>query len=327
MFGTYIDVAVAADTGIVPACPANNPNCTDPYSPDNYGTCEFVSLINNVITFFIGMASVFAMIVFVYAGYLMVLSQGNAGQVSKAKGMFTNVLIGYVIMLSAFLIVNTIMSMLVGSSSSLLNWGQIECSYSFEAGKPTSVVINLKATTTNGYDLSDAVVVDRYSTTIGGGTGPGNGTCSPISNAASACYPSRLSCFGSYATQASMICNVESRGNPTAVSGTDLCKDGASFSGGLFQVNVLAHYDKLEGCSNNFFTKVGDGVQGDCIDQRNGYCAVRNCSITNGSVYEACMRSTFDVEQNVQIACDLFAASGNDFGPWAYSANKCGLPN
>ena len=319
------EIVSAEEIGIVPACPANDPNCSDPYSPDNYGSCEFVSLINNVVRFLIGIASVFATIIFVYAGYLLVVSQGNPSNIEKAKGHFLNVLIGYIILLAAFLIVNTILSMMVGSTSSLLNWNQIQCSYANQVGTPSRVIVSLEDSSVVSFDLADSVV-DRYSGTVSGGSpGSGNGTCAAITDTGNECYPGNLSCFGSFASQASMVCNVESRGGAGAVSGTDLCIGGKPFSGGLFQINILAHYSKLPGCSNDFFTKVGSGVQGDCLVEREGYCAVRNCEITNEPVYNACMQATFDPSINKQIACDLFQASGYDFGPWKYTAQKCGL--
>ncbi len=328
------DYAVVVPEGLVPACPVGEPNCADPYSADNYGPCELVALVNNVVSFLIGIASVLAVITFVYAGYIMVLSQGNPSQIGKAKELFVNVLIGYVILLTAFLVVNTILSMMVGSTSSLLNWNQIECSYAYRAGVPTTEMEALGQETVSAMNFEGSVVVNRYEGTStggvdygqGGSAGSTGGSCSVITNPQNYCYPGNLGCFGSRAEDASKICNIESAGgNARAVSGTDLCEDGASFSGGLFQINILAHYDKLPGCSNNFFMKNGDGTQGTCLDERNGYCAVRDCRITDPAVYDACMNATFNPDLNIDIACQLFDNRGGTFGDWAYSANKCGI--
>lgn len=327
---------VVAQSGLVPACPVGEAGCSDAYHPDNYGACELVALVNNVIRFFIGLIAVVGSIIMAYAGYLLVTSRGNVSQMERAKEMFTNILIGVILMLSAFLVVNTIMSILVGSDSSLMNWNSIECGYARQAGTATTDLPTINSDHENNVYLETGWVAGgaQYLDSIGAGgsTGStgGGGTCSVITNPANPCAVSNLGCFGSRASDASQICNLESAGGQTkAVSGTDLCKGGESFSGGLFQINILAHYSKLPGCNSNFFTKVGSGTQGDCLQYKgptgNQYCAIRNCTITNRSVYQACMNATFDPARNISIACSLFKNRGGNFKDWAYSAKKCGI--
>lgn len=75
--------------------------------------CDFddlMALINNVIRFLLFfLATPIAAIAFAYAGFLYLFDGGNTQQVSKAKKIMRNVLIGYVVALAAFLIVRTIM--------------------------------------------------------------------------------------------------------------------------------------------------------------------------------------------------------------------------
>lgn len=304
--------------GIVPAG-------LDNYSPDGYGSCEFVELVNNVLQFLIGLSALLAVIVFIYAGYLMVSSRGDVGQIQQAKGLFANVAIGFVLMLSAFLIINTILSIMVGSGSGILNWQTIECSYAFESGDPEDYKIVLSS-----YD-PDWIVVAPGGITASSSVGDtAGGTCSVVSNTANACHPNKLGCFGARADDASQICNIESGGgNIKAVSGTDLCKDKASFSGGLFQINILAHYGSIPGCTNDFFQKTGSGTQGDCLryagPSDNPYCAIRNCEIVKDDVYRTCMNALFDPSFNINKACSLYNSDGKAFGDWDYSANKCSI--
>lgn len=304
------------------------PSGTGDFTPEGYGSCELVEMINNVMQFLIAVSIIAAVIVFIFAGYLMVYSRGDAGQIQRAKGLFGNVLIGVILLLTAYLIINTILSILLGSTSRALDWRTIECSYANAVGKAVDYKVGLT------YSEVDWVVVDRYSGssgyvgTGGGGSGGGGGSCTVPSDTSNACHPNNLSCFGGKASEASQICSLESGGgNVKAVSGTDKCKDGTSFSGGLFQVNVLAHYKNIPGCSNDFFVKSGSGIQGECLDwagpSGNQYCAVRNCSITKPAAYKACMDAIFDPNWNVGYACKLYSSSG--FKPWAYSANKCGV--
>ncbi len=77
------------------------------------GPCNFNELIataNNIIEFLlIYFATPLAAIIFAYAGFLYLFSGGSENNVTKAKGMMKNMIIGYVIALSAWLIVRTIL--------------------------------------------------------------------------------------------------------------------------------------------------------------------------------------------------------------------------
>jgi hypothetical protein len=318
--------------GLVPSCPVGEAGCAVAYHPDNYGACELVQLSNNIVRFIIGLIAVVGAIIMVYAGYLLVTSRGNVSQMQRAKEMFTNILIGIVIMLSAFLVVNTVMSILVGSNASLVNWNNIDCGYAREAGTADATFDPIGQFVNGLYLQDDWVVVGgstgRYSYTGGSGGGTGGGSCEVVADPGNACHPNNLSCFGD-TQSASRVCNLESSGGQVrAVSGTDVCRDGHSFSGGLFQVNVLAHYDVIPGCSAGFFTKTGSDTQGNCLRRTvnsNGveYCAVRDCSITNTAVYNQCMGAIMNPETNLQIACRLYGDRGWD--PWITSARACGV--
>lgn len=74
----------------------------------------FMALINKVITFILfDMALPIAAIMFAYAGFLMVTAGGEiAGARTKAKTIFTNTLLGLVFAVAAWLIINTILSIL-----------------------------------------------------------------------------------------------------------------------------------------------------------------------------------------------------------------------
>lgn len=121
--------AVFAQEGLVPGGRDGD------YKPGGYGICEFVELVNNIMLFIIGLLSLLAVIVFMYAGFMMVSSRGSATQISRAKSYFANLLIGAAIMFAAFLIVNTVLTILLASGSRALGWEEVECSYAFEAGE------------------------------------------------------------------------------------------------------------------------------------------------------------------------------------------------
>jgi len=95
--------AQGSETGLVPC---DGADC---------GTDDAIKLANNVIEFLIKMLGVIAVIALVYTGFKMVVSAGNESEWGKAKGMFTNIVIGIIIILSAFLVVDIILEGLTGS--------------------------------------------------------------------------------------------------------------------------------------------------------------------------------------------------------------------
>jgi hypothetical protein len=112
----FASVAFVDAQGLVPC---SGPDCQ---------ACHFVELGQNIITWFISiMASIIAL-VFAIGGFKMLTSAGDTGAVSDAKSMMTNSVIGFVILLSAWLIVNTIMVNIVPSGQ-LGNgsWFSIQC--------------------------------------------------------------------------------------------------------------------------------------------------------------------------------------------------------
>lgn len=72
-------------------------------------TEDAVTFANNMISWLITMLGVIAVIAFVYTGFKLLTSGGSTGEWSKAKSMFTNIVIGIIIILAAWLVVDTIM--------------------------------------------------------------------------------------------------------------------------------------------------------------------------------------------------------------------------
>jgi len=96
---------------IVPSCNTGNLVNGAYANPCNFNF--LMTLINNIITFLLFViATPLAALCFVYAGFLMIFSGGSSEKVTKAKAIIKNVVIGYVIGLAAWLIVNTILKTL-----------------------------------------------------------------------------------------------------------------------------------------------------------------------------------------------------------------------
>ena len=107
--------SLAADDSLVP-CNNNagivtnsDGTVTQPLACD---FTAFMTLINKVIQFVLfSLAIPIAAIMFLYAGFLLVTA-GGAETKTKAKGIFTNAVIGLALAAAAWLIVRTVLSIL-----------------------------------------------------------------------------------------------------------------------------------------------------------------------------------------------------------------------
>ncbi len=71
---------------------------------------QFMVLLNTVInTLIFWSVTIIAPLLFVYAGFLLITSGGSPGKKDQAKNVFKKTVIGLLIMLSAWLVVNTLL--------------------------------------------------------------------------------------------------------------------------------------------------------------------------------------------------------------------------
>jgi hypothetical protein len=86
--------------------------------------CDFIDLMNliqSTLNFVIyQLATPIAIVMFAYAGAKLVWSNGDTGAEKSARAIFKNTLIGYAVMLSAFLIVKLVFSFFFPDNFSLL---------------------------------------------------------------------------------------------------------------------------------------------------------------------------------------------------------------
>ena len=82
-----------------------------PVNPCQFG--HLVLMVNAVIEWLILFSVPVAAIMFAFAGFLMVTASGSETQIARAKTVFTNVAIGFIFIISAWLIVELIVSVLV----------------------------------------------------------------------------------------------------------------------------------------------------------------------------------------------------------------------
>jgi hypothetical protein len=90
--------------------------------------CDIVKLGMNILNFFVFFSTLLATLLFVNAGVLYLFSPANPGNISKAHHIFTNTLIGILIILCAWLVVDTVMRNLYDQQGTGWGpWNEILC--------------------------------------------------------------------------------------------------------------------------------------------------------------------------------------------------------
>lgn len=100
--------------------------CSGIEAKDGLPACDFnqlMQLAKNIINWLLMFSTAIAAACFFYAGYLYLTSSGNPSHVTRAHSIFKNVVVGIIIALAAWLIVNTIITTLVAKPAdyTLLN--------------------------------------------------------------------------------------------------------------------------------------------------------------------------------------------------------------
>lgn len=112
----------AADTFLGPIVPEEfRSGNSGPYLQ----ACDLVELFDRALQFAVYFATLVATIMIVYAGFLYVTASANQDNLNKAKSVFGNVFIGFVVVLVAWLVVNLIMG--IFTSTDFRSWNKIDC--------------------------------------------------------------------------------------------------------------------------------------------------------------------------------------------------------
>lgn len=283
--------------------------------PGTYGAAASAAspgaFIANFYTFSLIIGGILAFGVVVYGGVKYMVSAGNPSGQSDAKEWIEAALLGLLLLVGVYFILDVI-------NPQLLN-----------LNLPTLTSVNLS----------------RVSA-LGGGTGsaaagkcqaPTNGNCT-VANLQQTCLGSNAALFGA-------ICANESGGNPATKSGTDYCNPpngqtctnskgqptNCSVSVGLFQVNLTNSWKQpvmVNGQSQN----CGNAFQGQAIScSGNGPCTTgshgtgQQCQVTNMSLYNACVTAAQSAANNLSVACQL-SNNGQKTTAWTGDgALSCGL--
>lgn len=82
-------------------------------SPEKVDWCTFLQLINNILSFVVAyLIWPIAGGMIAYAAFLFITSAGNEGKIKSAKAALRNVVIGIIIVISAYVVITSIISYL-----------------------------------------------------------------------------------------------------------------------------------------------------------------------------------------------------------------------
>ena len=114
------------------------------------GLCNFGQLIQNIINYMLALAIPISVALFAYVGILYFGSAANPAGIEKAKGIFKTTFIGLAVAISAYLIVQVLLSALLDQSFlNLNNWKTLQCASNEDRPRSATVAdIFAKWTTT-----------------------------------------------------------------------------------------------------------------------------------------------------------------------------------
>lgn len=93
-----------------------------------YTLCKFGELIQNIINYAVLLSIPLVAVLVGYAGFLYFTSGANPSNVAKAKSIFATAFIGFLVAISGWLIINTILHALISPSyMSSGSWFRVEC--------------------------------------------------------------------------------------------------------------------------------------------------------------------------------------------------------
>lgn len=108
----------AAANACSPTC-ATGPFITNPACAccGDCSVCDFVNVFLNAARFGLGLLGVISLVMFIWGGLMWIMSGGNTERVSKGKSVLTGTVIGIIIVLLAWVVINAIVVQLTGKKT------------------------------------------------------------------------------------------------------------------------------------------------------------------------------------------------------------------
>lgn len=98
---------------ILPAC-IQNGNC---------GLCDFLVTFANIANYMLGALGSCALLLFVYGGIIWLTASGSVERIKKGKDILVNTIIGMIIVMFSWQIINLVISSLTGTTPVVVIFG------------------------------------------------------------------------------------------------------------------------------------------------------------------------------------------------------------
>jgi hypothetical protein len=280
-----------------------------------------LQVFQNVLNAIVSISLVLMSLFIAYAGFRFILSPANEEQRLKARQTLTNAVLGMLIILASWLIVDSVMKVLYRGNNGDTGFGPWN---SILSAPPTCIKKNL--TIPFLPEISDTKNpggggTNEFTTTAGTG-----GSCAIPGNSNNPCSVQSLSktCFSDQAATASQVCMKESaNGQQAILSGSDKLNSGSgpSYSVGLWQINLTTSKVGGLNCPAAFS---GPCSGGNLIQSHAGWCT---STVKDQNLYNQCVKAAQDAGNNSQAACDLYQKQNKTiFQPWKCTASRCQIP-
>ena len=222
--------------------------------------CDLFKLLKNLIDFTVGvLMPAVAILLFVWAGFLILLGGANTNLVTQGRQIFSTTFFGILIMLSAWMITNTLIKSIGSNYDKANTWWQFECVETVPvgpppSGQPPSGSCNQNFGLTPSSGCSGTACVDVSNITPTHGCESHDGVCLTSAQAAQRArnFISAFNDLSGGQCSLRLSSTIQGGGGPSI---SQCHKPGTSKSGTCADFNLLPNYDS---CRQYFYQAARD---------------------------------------------------------------------
>lgn len=278
-----------------------------------------IMVVNNIISLLITLAIVFvAPIMIAYSGFLLVINQGNSARLNEAKSILIHTIVGIVIALAAWLIVDAIMAVLTPNGQPF--------------GQKWSDVINsggMNPCIQVAGSLSQATLQNTV------GVSTGNLNVPPSSKSGTACDPAVVQQAAAAGQPSYSLTNIQANtfaciASPESSCGANLnppnykwnkgtATSKGSTAAGAFQVLLSTNHT----CYENTSCYAAAGVSGP-LNCQNAFDSNGNprTDAAGAALVQSCVKAADNLNCSVAAAACLLQQNNGSFSPWQQDVNS-----
>jgi hypothetical protein len=264
---------------------------------DECNFCSFINMVNGLIEWLIIVAVALTVLLLAFAGFRLVTSGGDAAGLEQAKKIFVSSIIGIMIMLAGWTIVDTVLKVTAGGDLGV--WNAVECGGAYDVADAQDIVIELEQY--DGIEIESSSPLDNPYGPGGVYAEEGPGSVATIPPAATAdggfTYNSGISAQRVHASPAlSSIMNCMAQivpgnvGRVSSISDSLIVNGSQTFQscagGGCAHTANSRHYGGATCTGSSYAADFGDEENVEALCNAAYQCGgsgVYSCSVHNGN--------------------------------------------